>query len=195
MNNTAHAATPTETKTRRKWVTYLIEGAILLLAILFGLLIRAGVYETVLIPSNSMQPTLEIGDRLLIDHRESLHGRWQRGDIVTFHPPETWQDPDQDLLVKRVIGLPGETVDIQAGRVLINRKELQENYLKEPMQTEEPIQLLLGPGRYFVMGDNRNNSGDSRDNGPVPEPDMRGRVVRRLGPFSRMGSLPHPTYP
>ena len=187
--------TPKEPEASSKWVTYAIEGAILLLALILGLLIRAGVYETVLIPSSSMEPTLKVGDRLLVDHRSSLHGRWKRGDIITFHPPEAWQDPDQDLLVKRVIGLPGETVAVQQGQVFVNGKVLQEDYLKEPMQAEDPVQFTLAPGQYFVMGDNRNNSSDSRNNGPVPDGDIRGRAIRRLAPFSRMGALPHPQYP
>ena len=188
-------ATPETPAVSSKWVTYAIEGAILMLALILGLLIRAGVYETVLIPSASMEPTLKIGDRMLVDHRNSLHGRWRRGDIITFHPPESWQDPDQDLLVKRIIGLPGETVDIYQGKVYINGKELQENYLQAPMDPDDPIQLSLVPGQYFVMGDNRNNSDDSRDHGPVPEQDIRGRAVRLLAPFSRMGALPPPNYP
>ena len=194
-NSTTSEATPKTPEVSSKWVTYAIEGAILTLAVILGLLIRAGVYETVLIPSGSMEPTLKTGDRLLIDHRNSLHGRWRRGDIITFHPPESWNDPNQDLLVKRMIGLPGETVDIYQGKVYINGKELQENYLKEPMQADDPIQLSLGPGQYFAMGDNRNNSSDSRHNGPVLEQDIRGRAIRILAPFSRMGALPRPQYP
>ncbi|HVF11378.1 MAG TPA: signal peptidase I, partial [Abditibacteriaceae bacterium] len=113
-------------------------------------------------------------------------------------PPEAWQDESKDFLVKRVIGLPGETVEVQQGRVLVNGKELREDYLKEPQLPEEtsPVSpVVLGPGQYFVMGDNRNNSNDSRNNGPVPVADIRGRVVWRFAPLSRTGGLSHPQYP
>ena len=193
MSKTPVEATPKEKSP--KWVSYVIEGAILLLAVVFGLLIRAGLYETVLIPSRSMQPTLEVGDRLLIDHRNSLHNHWRRGDMITFDPPESWHDPDPDLLIKRIIGLPGETVEVRDSQVLINGKVLAEPYLKEPMQPDDPISLTLEAGQYFVMGDNRNNSADSRDNGAVPDVLIRGRAVWRLAPFSKMGGLPHPQYP
>lgn len=195
MNSISEDADVKDEKSGSKWVAYLIEGSIVLLALLLGLLIRAGVYETVVIPSGSMEPTLAIGDRLLVDHRTSLHGHWKRGDMITFDPPESWQDPDKDLLIKRIIGLPGETIDIQGGLVSVNGQAVQEDYIKEPMQPDDPVRFSLGQGEYFVMGDNRNNSGDSRENGPVQEKDIRGRAVWRLAPLSRMGGLPHPKYP
>ena len=172
------------------WITRIIEGAILLLAVAFGLTIRYAVYETAIVISSSMEPTLGINDRIVVDHRESLKGHWRRGDIVFFHPPEEWGG-EEDTLAKRVIGLPGETVRIEPTRVLVDGKELPEPYIRkrEPDATRD---FRLKPDEYFVMGDNRDRSDDSRENGPVPNERIRGRAVFRLAPG--FGKLPHPEY-
>jgi signal peptidase I len=139
-----------------------------------------------------MQPTLEVNDRLLIDHRTTLRQNWKRGDILLFDPPEEWGDSG-DLLTKRLIGLPGETISIATGRVTINGRVLVEPYLQTTnREFAETITLL--PGQYFVMGDNRGNSEDSRALGPINEENIRGRAVFCLTPIGRMGRLPHPDY-
>ena len=180
-------------KSKPSTLTYVIEGAIILVAVLLGLAIRQGVYETSIVISRSMEPTLLVGDRLLIDHRDSLHGRWRRGDIVLFNPPTTWGD-DQDSYIKRVIGLPGETIDTGPGGVAINGQALREEYTVSAPADEPPIRITLGPGQYFMMGDNRANSADSRKYGPVSDVDIRGRGIYRLGPLGRTGKLPRASY-
>ncbi|HEX8552738.1 MAG TPA: signal peptidase I [Abditibacteriaceae bacterium] len=175
-----------------KWVTYAIEGFILVLALALGLTIRLAVLETAIVVSGSMEPTINIGDRLLVDHRATLSGNWKRGDIIFFDAPEDWGGVD--TLTKRVIGLPGETVSVEANRVLINGRELPEPYVRRT-KPEIEQKLLLRENEYFVMGDNRDNSEDSRELGPVGDKDIHGRAIFRLWPFGRFGRLPKTTYP
>jgi signal peptidase I len=177
------------------WIGRALEGAILIVALLLGLLVRFAWLETAVVTSGSMQPTLLVGDRLLIDHRQSLRGQWKRGDIVLFDAPENWSGAG-DTLVKRVVGLPGETVAIVADRVFINNAPLQETYLPVHSAPEfsniEPVSLpaqTLGPGHFWVMGDNRSNSDDSRSNGPLESSFIRGRATRILTPWNRKGPL------
>ena len=180
-------------------LTIAIEAAILVVAVFIGLAVRYGVYYTAIVTSSSMEPTLLVNDRMLVDHRASLSGRWKRGDTVLFREPQSWNkdggasQDDGTELVKRVIGLPGETVEIGANRVLVNGQPIGEPYVKEAWNADV-LQVTLAPGQYFVMGDNRNNSDDSRANGPVYKDDIIGRAVRLLGPISRMGALKRPDY-
>lgn len=176
-----------------KWVTYLIEGVIVLFALLLGLTIRLGVYETTIVTSGSMDITLLKYDRLLVDHRSSLSHTWERGNIVTFTSPPYWDVPG-DTLIKRVIGLPGETLTIRQGQVYINDQPLKETYLKEAPAQDNIGPIVLARGQYYVMGDNRNNSDDSRINGPISNSDIRGRAIYRLGPLGRTGNLPAVQY-
>jgi signal peptidase I len=192
-----------------KWVVYLIEGAILVLALVLVLAIRFAVYEPALVISRSMEPALLVGDRLLLDHRYSLRGTWRRGDIVLFAAPNSWNDQpsedvpveDRDQLIKRIIGLPGEKVDVFADQVWINGRLLTESYIKPPaprsgadIQQPRPISVTLGTGQYFVMGDNRDNSEDSRLRGPIGDQDIVGRGVRVFWPLGRAGGLSLPDY-
>ncbi len=195
-------------KSSNKWVTVAIEISIIVVAIFLGLIIRVGVYETAIVTSGSMEDTLQVNDRMLIDHRDSLHGQWQRGDVVLFNDPESWKTSndgqpaapasaapaeDGDELVKRVIGLPGETLQITNNKIFVNGQQLSEPYIKSAMDTPD-FQIVLGANQYFVMGDNRNNSDDSRFHGPIGDGDIIGRAVRLVGPFGRFGALPHPDY-
>lgn len=177
---------PTQTT---KWLTCLIEAGILLLALLLMVLIRISWLEPASVTSRSMENTLKVGERFLVDHRNGLKGTWKRGDIVLINTKsDEW---GEDLLVKRVIGLPGETIEFYNGQVYIDRKPLVENYLKEEPKPEEIRPTVLGAGQYFVMGDNRNNSGDSRDFGPVTNEEIKGRVIRKIWPLQ---ALPKPDY-
>lgn len=179
-------------------------GAALIVTLLaFVTILRLFAFEATLVTSGSMEPTLFKGDYALFDHRAALRGRWNRGDVVLFDPPLSWQNSggepsspaDQTLLVKRIIGMPGETVTVVGGRVFINRSLLTgQNFLKEPPLPEDTTSVPLGPDEYFVMGDNRNNSDDSRRSGPISEGDIRGRVLRRLWPLSRAGALNAPDF-
>jgi signal peptidase I len=136
-----------------------------------------------------MENTMKVGEKFLVDHRKSLSGTWKRGDIVLIETiSEEW---GEDTVVKRVIGLPGETIEIVNGQVMVDGKAITEPYLKEPAEAENIPPVVLGAGQYYVMGDNRNNSADSRQHGPVANAEIRGRVTRKFWP---MQALPRPTY-
>lgn len=176
-----------------KWLTYLIEIGILALALALVLVIRFQIYEPTVVISRSMEPTLHVDDRLIIDHRGSLHHAWQRGDIVMFAAPPAW-GATGETLIKRVIGLPGETLAIVNGQVQIDSRTLNEPYLAPGAEPFAMAPLVLEQGQYFVMGDNRNNSQDSRVNGPISDHDIEGRAIYRYWPAARAGSLPTATY-
>lgn len=166
------------------WLTRFLEFAILVLAVLLIFIVRQAWLEPAVVTSRSMEPALTVGDRFLVDHRRALSGKWKRGDIVLLQTSNgRW---GEDVLVKRVIGLPGERVDIFRGRVYINRSLLPEEYLKERPIAEDDPTVFLKKNEYYVLGDNRNNSGDSRDYGPVKNSEIRGRVIRKIWPFEKL---------
>ena len=180
--------TPPPEKTAR-WLTCLIEAVILLLAVALIFVVRQSWLEPVEITSGSMENTLRKNDRVLLDHRASLSGSWKRGDIVMIETEnESW---GQDRVIKRVIGLPGENIEISGGKTYINGQPLTENYLKETPANENVSPVVLGSDQYYVMGDNRNKSGDSRELGPVKNEEIKGRALRKMWP---MGGLPQPDY-
>lgn len=114
------------------------------------------------IPTGSMEPTIMSKSRVIGSRLAYLTDDPERGDVVIFHYPD---DPSgKTYFVKRVIGLPGETVDIIDGKVYINGSDtpLDEPYLAEPMEPEEPMHFEVPEGSYFMLGDNRNNSRDAR---------------------------------
>jgi signal peptidase I len=195
----------TESPKSSKWIVYLIEGSILVLAVVLVLAIRFGVYDRALVMSRSMQPTLRVDDSLLIDHRDSLRGTWRRGDIVLFTAPDSWMadserslpTEDRERLIKRVVGLPGERVDVQGAQIWINSRPLQESYATPAVTGARPAPAYtwtLGSNQYFVTGDNRGNSEDSRMLGPISDDDIIGRAVRIVWPPARSGPLPLPDY-
>jgi signal peptidase I len=115
----------------------------------------------------------------------------QRGDVIVFHPPPP-NDPRRDF-IKRVIGVPGDTVDIRQGHVYVNSGELSEPYIRQPTL---PINVRfahvqLGPNEYFVLGDNRGNSSDSRAWGPVSADEIVGRTWVVYWPFSALKVAPN----
>jgi signal peptidase I len=126
-----------------------------------------------------MVPTLRQGDRIIISKWAYRHRPPRRDDVVAFHH-------EGDLYVKRVIGVAGETVAVASGHVYINGKLLDENYTEEPTVQEAPIGTLVPPGKVFLLGDNRDNSEDSRDFGPVDVSAVAGRVTWIMWPIGRV---------
>jgi signal peptidase I len=160
---------------------------VLLVAVGVAFGVRAFVLQSYFIPSASMEPTLMIGDRILVDKLSyHLHGVG-RGDIVVFAtPPAEAADTTVKDLVKRVIGLPGEVISSSGGRVFINGRPLHEPWLPPGTVTTGIRTQKVPAGEYFVMGDNRSDSQDSRFFGPIPRSLIVGRVVLRFWPLSRL---------
>jgi signal peptidase I len=152
--------------------------------------VRTWVLQTFYIPSGSMEPTLDIGDRILVDklsyHLHAVH----RGDIVVFRrPPGVVGEGGIKDLVKRVIGLPGETIASADGHVLIDGHVLSEPWLPPGTVTTGIRPQRIPPGEYFVMGDNRTDSLDSRVFGPIPRSSIIGRAILRFWPLRRFRIL------
>ncbi|HEY9668219.1 MAG TPA: signal peptidase I, partial [Coleofasciculaceae cyanobacterium] len=158
--------------------------------------IRTFVAEARYIPSGSMLPTLQINDRLIIDKLTYEFRDPQRGDIVVFSPTDELKRQNfKDAFIKRVIGLPGETVEVKDGQVLINGQSIRERYIEDkPNYQFGPVKVP--PDQYLVLGDNRNNSYDSHYWGFVPRNNIIGRAVIRFWPLNRVGEIsPEPSYP
>jgi signal peptidase I len=151
--------------------------------------IRTYVAEARYIPSGSMEPTLEINDRLIVDKVGYHFVTPQRGDIVVFNPTKALEDQDfHEALIKRIIGLPGDSVEVKDGKVVVNGHPLGENYIQAPPNYRYGPQKVPD-GSYLVLGDNRNNSYDSHYWGFVPRQKIIGRAVVRFWPVNRVGSL------
>ncbi|MDJ0691417.1 MAG: signal peptidase I [Xenococcaceae cyanobacterium MO_188.B32] len=151
--------------------------------------IRTFVAEARYIPSSSMEPTLEINDRLIIEKVSYLLRSPQRGDVVVFSPTDTLREQKfKDAFIKRVIGLPGDTVEVKGGKVYVNNRGLREKYIEEaPEYKYGPVKVP--EDKYLVLGDNRNNSYDSHYWGFVPRKNLIGRAIVRFWPPNRLGGL------
>ncbi len=158
--------------------------------------IRTFVAEARYIPSGSMLPTLQINDRLIVDKLSYKFQPPQRGDIVVFSPTEKLQQQNfKDAFIKRIIGLPGDKIEVKGGKVYVNDKPLEEKYIAASPEYQYGPETVP-PNSYLVLGDNRNNSYDSHYWGFVPREDIIGRAIVRFWPLNRMGELdPAPVYP
>ena len=185
---------------RSKTSRRLLEGlVIVVLAVIVALVLRTFVVQSFYIPSRSMEPTLQIGDRILVNKLSyRLHGIG-RGDIIVFRRPPLEESvcspPPVNDLVKRVIGLPGETISLAGGQVLVNGRRLSEPWLPAGTQTmpgpsSAPFSLSqsyrVPNGDYFLLGDNRGESCDSRYWGPIPRSLVVGKVDLRIWPINRI---------
>jgi signal peptidase I len=174
--------------------------AILVVAVLAAVLLRTFVIQPYYIPSGSMEPTLKVGDKVLVNklsyHFHSVH----RGDVVVFSRPPNDYSADIKDLIKRVIGLPNETVSASNGRVYVDGRMLNEPWLPKAVATTFPSQIpgcrpapagacRIPAGDYFVMGDNRGNSEDSRFIGPIAGHLIVGRAFLLVWPLGRIGTL------
>jgi signal peptidase I len=135
-----------------------------------------------IVRGSSMAPGIHDGDRIVVDHLAYLVGGVGRGDVVVLRYP---LDPSVDY-IKRVIGLPGDEVLIENGRVHVNGAQIEEPYAAEP-DPRSSISLRVEPGTYFVLGDNRRHSADSREFGLVPAENLVGKVDLRVWPPERAG--------
>jgi signal peptidase I len=180
-----------QSRWRQLWDSQWSNIRVLVIALAIALTVRVLIAEPRYIPSNSMDPTLHIGDRLIVD---KVSYRWQfphRGDIVVFNPPPQLVDLGYDghqAFIKRVIGEPGHTVQVTHGQVYVDGEVLPEPYILEPPRYEMPP-LAVPPGYVFVMGDNRNDSNDSHVWGVLPVQNIIGRAWWRFWPLDRLGSV------
>ncbi|NEQ32176.1 MAG: signal peptidase I [Leptolyngbya sp. SIO4C5] len=160
------------------------------LSIVLALGIRHFVAEARYIPSGSMEPTLQINDRLVVEKISYHFNQPDRGDIVVFWPPDNLFPAGgrRDAFIKRIIGLPGDTVEVSGGQVFVNEQALAEDYIKAPPNYQWGPETVP-PEQYLVLGDNRNSSFDSHSWGFVPQENIIGRAVVRFWPPSRVGGL------
>lgn len=211
---------------------------VMIVAVALGLAlgIQAFIVKPYKIPSESMVPTLEIGQRVLVNRIEGRFGTPSRGDVVVFNPPAGAEDSEcgvkngqeylpgltynagtddlfspkmacpkgtagkySEAFIKRVIGLPGEKLKIVRGNAYINGKQLDEPYINPEDSCEErgsfssdctfSLEITIPPDSYFMMGDNRNASADSRIWGPVPKDNLIGKAFMTYWPPKRIGLL------
>jgi signal peptidase I len=145
----------------------------------------------------SMQPNFWAGQFLIVSRISYLLGNPERGDIVVFDPPGDDGTPDDPLLIKRLIGMPGDHIDFRDGQVYVNDEALNEPYIKEACRTTSCNGRAwdLGEDEYFFMGDNRNNSRDSRVFGPIEKSRIIGTAVIRYWPPQDWGIVSHYRFP
>ena len=188
-------AKPSALRNAAEWVV--IAGGALLVAFV----IKTFLLQAFYIPSLSMAPTLRVNDRVLVNKLSyDLHDV-HRGDVVVFESPPNDGSATKDL-IKRVIGLPGETVEARDGHILINGQILDEPYLERDIETRGPMcqtdtlpgcvgqdKIVVPEDRYFVLGDNRPNSRDSRFIGAISGSLIIGRAFVRVWPVTAIGLL------
>jgi signal peptidase I len=174
----------------RTSVRSLVEwGAVIVGALIVALIIKTFLFQAFYIPSESMVPTLKVGDRVLVNKLSYEVHDVHRGDVVVFErPPSETPDPIKDL-IKRVIGLPGDELESQDGVVIINGKRLDEPYLADGVRTENLEKQTVPKGMVFVMGDNRGDSLDSRIFGPISQKLIVGRAFVRVYPITHLSGL------
>jgi signal peptidase I len=188
--------------------TVVLVALAVLLAVVFKTFLVAAFY----IPSGSMESTLNISDRVLVEKVSYRFGDVRRGDVVVFvHEEPGFEAPapsnpitgffsslgqavgvvppsDRDF-IKRVVGLPGDIIDCRRGKLVRNGQEVTESYLDEGTQTDNCKRTTVPAGQLFVMGDNRANSQDSRFFGPIDRDDVVGRAFVRIWPLNHIGWL------
>jgi signal peptidase I len=163
-----------------EWVV-LIAGTLLI-----ALVLRAFVITAFWIPTASMEHTLDIRDRILVNQ---LAKEPSRQEIAVFRAPDSIKGTGPDDLVKRVIGEPGDTVEARDNQVYVNGEPLDEPYLSEGIVTEDFGPTKVPEDSYFMMGDNRSNSSDSRVFGAIPADDIVGEAFFRFWPLNRLGGV------
>ena len=158
------------------------------LAIVFP--IRAYVAQPFIVEGDSMEPNFSDGDYLIIDEISYRFKEPQRGDVIIFRPPIR----QQIFFIKRIVGLPGEMVKIEGGKIILSGNDskrivLDEEYLLGGIKTVPDVFLKLSEDEYFVLGDNRERSSDSRQWGALKKDNITGRVLLRLWPLSKINIL------
>jgi signal peptidase I len=180
---------------------------LIVIALVLAVIVKTFFFQAFYIPSGSMEDTLQINDRVMVNKLSFRFGDVERGQIVVFDPDDA--DPPESLpakvarnvlesiglatpksdLIKRVIGLPGETLEIQNNQVVIDGTPIDEPYLPPGVNMRDFGPVEVPSGEYFVMGDNRNSSQDSRFIGTIPEAHIIGRAFVIMWPPSHWSGL------
>jgi len=145
----------------------------------------------VVVDGPSMRPNFTTGQLLIVNRLAYRFGTLQRGDVIVFDNPH---DSTDEYLIKRVIGLSGETIEVRQGRVYVNGEQLQESYLAPDLLTSNDGKWVIPEDSYFVMGDNRPQSHDSRSWGTLEEKYVVGKAWVSYWPLTDLGLVPHYTY-
>jgi signal peptidase I len=191
--------TPAPVKTRSRSRSLTEWGIVVVVAVIVSLLIRTFVFQTFFIPSGSMEPTLQIGDRIIVSKLSVEFGTIHTGDILVFKAPKavaTVCGDDVADLVKRVIGLPGQTLTSKGNTIYYkNPGDQTWHRLKQPwLQPGVPLGKAIGTvhvtsNHYFMVGDNESDSCDSRYWGTIPRSSIIGKAFLRIWPLSRFDFL------
>lgn len=154
--------------------------------------IRSNVFQAFKLPSGTMSPAIMQGDRLLVNKQVYKKSKPQRGDIIVFiYPPDTTRD-----FLKRIVGLPGERIEIREGRIVVNGQKLDDSnklsniyYYNRGDYARESASVTIPSDNYFVLGDNSGSSNDSRFWGFVPKDNIIGKAYKIYYPFARSGPV------
>jgi signal peptidase I len=172
------------------------------LTLVIFLVIQNFVAQPYQVQQMSMENTLQPGEYVLVDKLSPRFDDYSRGDVVVFSPPAGYDQGGNTPFIKRVIGLPGDTVAVSDGQVVVNGKPLTERYIfpgSAPYQpTDAPpdrAEWTIAVDELFVLGDHRAASSDSRVFGPIKRDTVIGRAWLRYWPFAVFGILPTPIYP
>jgi signal peptidase I len=161
----------------------------LIIIFVFAMFLRTFVFENTRVLGPSMEPTLHDGDLIIVNKLEYYFTDPERGEIIVF----PYKGDPSKQYIKRIIALPGEVIDIREGKVYINGELYEEEYILEEMQLRGDIDFpyAIPADTYFVMGDNRNNSSDSRyqDVGTIEKDKIIGHAVFRLWPINKFGQI------
>lgn len=169
---------------------------VVIVAVIAVVVIRSFLIQPFLVNGASMEPNFSSGDYLLIDEVSYRLRSPERGEVIVFHYP----GDESVYYIKRIIGLPGERLIIKDGEIIVFNKEypegfsVKENYLPRTTKTSGDKEVILKDGEYFMMGDNRSYSYDSRSWGNLKKDEIVGLVRLRLWPFTNVMAVEKPVY-
>lgn len=164
-----------------------------LIVVIVALVFRYFLIQPFIVVGQSMEPNFHNKEYLVVDKLSYKIRVPKRGEVIIFHPPQS----PRESYIKRIIGLPGEKVEVKSGKIYINGKLLKESYvLQDIKSTIIPTDMVsqLRDDEYFVFGDNRDHSSDSREIGPIPKSNIQGKVTVVLFPFSQIRIPKTPSY-
>ncbi len=174
----------------------------LVLTLVIFLVIQNFVAQPYQVQQMSMENTLQPGQYVLVDKLTPRINDYGRGDVVVFSPPAGYDQGSNTPFIKRIIGLPGDTIAVRDGQVIVNGKAIDEPYTYPGSTPYQPTvappdrsEWTIGADELFVLGDHRAESSDSRVFGPIKRDSVIGRAWLRYWPFSAFGILPTPSYP